>query len=150
MATFAAQRGTGLPDLVYNKNLSFAGPPLKIAGRDFSKGLGCAANTVLLYDLHGDFDRFESTIGVDDAVVGKTNPPPSVLFTVFVDGRLRFESGPTFAATPPRDLKVDVRGGHMLMLRISCNWDDQGNSKNDYGDWGDARLIGKRTELLPK
>jgi len=76
-------------------------------------------------------------------MAGKTNPAPSVFFTAFVDGKLVFESGPMFAATPPREAKADVRQARMLMLQMSCNWDDNGESKNDQGDWANARLIGK-------
>jgi len=94
-------------------------------------------------ELSGNYDRFQATVGVDDSVLAKTDPPPSVFFTLFVDGLLRFESGPMFSTTPPRDVNVDVRRARMLMLRMSCNWDDNGKSQNDFGDWAGARLIGK-------
>jgi len=98
---------------------------------------------VLLYELNGEYDRFQATVGVDDSVAGKTSPSPSVFFTVFVDGLLRFESGPMFTNTPPKDVNVDVRHARMLMLLMSCNWDDNGRSENDHGDWASARLTGR-------
>jgi hypothetical protein len=143
LTPFAAQRGTGLPEPTYRKDRSFDSTPLALGGKGFTKGLGCAANTVLLYGLDGKYDRFQATVGVDDSVAEKTNPPSSVFFTVFVDGLLRFESGPMFTNTPPQDVNVDVRHAHMLMLRISCNWDDNGRSENDRGDWASARLTGR-------
>jgi hypothetical protein len=144
LTPFAAQRGTGLPKPVYLKNQGFDSSPIILGGKPFAKGLGCAANTVLLYKLDGAFDRFEATVGVDDSVLGKTDPAPSVFFTVFVDGLLRFESGSMFSNTAPQQISVDVRKASMLMLRLSCNWDDNGQSEHDRGDWADARLIGKR------
>jgi len=146
LAPFAAQRGTGLPELIYRRDLSFGASPLSISGKTYTKGLGCAANTVLLYELKGEFARFQTTVGVDDSVVLKTDPAPSVFFTVFVDGLLRFESGPMFANTPPREVDVDVRHARWLMLRMSCNWDDNGHSEHDHGDWVDARLTGRLTK----
>ena len=143
LTPFAAQRGTGQPEPVYRKDLGFDGSPLALGDQTFSKGLGCAANTVLIYDLSGEFARFEAEVGVDQAVAGRTNPPPSVFFTVFVDGLLRFESGPMFTNTPLRKINVDLRGARMLMLRLSCNWDDNGKSQNDLGDWAEARLVGR-------
>ena len=139
---FAAQRGTGLPQPVYRKDLSFAGPPITLSGQAFSKGLGCAANTVLLYRMDRKFERFKAVVGIDDSGVGRTNPPPSVDFTVFVDGQLRFESGAMSATTLPKAVDVNVSEAEVLMLRLSCNWDDKGNSSNDYGDWADASFIG--------
>jgi hypothetical protein len=140
---FAAQRGTGLPEPTFRKDQSFDASPLSIADKSFAKGLGCAANTVLLYELEGEYDRFQATVGVDDSVAGKADPPPSVFFTLFVDGMLRFESGPMFTNTPAQEINVDVRHARMLMLRLSCNWDDNGKSQNDHADWADARLVGK-------
>jgi hypothetical protein len=139
----AAERGTGLPQPTYLKDQGFDGHPLRVGGQNFAKGLGCAANTVLLYELGGRFERFQATVGVDEAVAGLTNPPPSVFFTVHVDGMLRFESGAMFANTPPCAVDVDLRHARMLMLRLSCNWDDNGKSDNDHGDWAEARLVGK-------
>jgi hypothetical protein len=49
------------------------------------------------------------------------------------------------AGTPPREVDVSVRGAQKLMLRVSSNWDDQGDSRNDHGDWAEARLIGMDT-----
>ena len=46
-------------------------------------------------------------------------------------------------------MDVDVRRARMLMLRVSCNWDDDGNSQNDHGDWAEARLVGK-LKPIPK
>jgi hypothetical protein len=142
----AAQRGTGVPQPTYRKDRAFADRPLRLDGRAFAKGLGCAANTVLLYDLDGRFERFRAVLGVDDAVAGLTNPSPSVFFTVHVDGVLRFESGAMFTNTPPRAVDVDLRHARKLMLRMSCNWDDNGKSVNDHGDWAEARLVGKTPE----
>jgi hypothetical protein len=133
-----------LPVPIYRNDRNFDNAQINLAGTAFDKGLGCAANTVVLYQLDGKFDRFVASCGVDRSVAGKTNPPPSVFFTAFVDGKLVFESGPMFASTPPCEVNVDVRHARMLMLRMSCNWDDNGKSKNDQGDWANARLIGKR------
>jgi hypothetical protein len=140
-----AQRGTGAPQPTFCGDRSFDGLPIRLGGTQFAKGLGCAANTVLVYDLRRQFARFQATVGVDDEVRGSTNPPPSVFFTVLVDGRLGFESGPMLADTPSRDVDLDVRQARTLMLRMSCNWDDDGRSQNDRGNWAAARLTGQPT-----
>lgn len=139
---FAAQRGTGLPQPVYRNDVSFSGTPITLSGKAFSKGLGCAANTVLLYRMDRKFQHFKAVVGIDGSVAGLTNPPPSVDFTVFVDGQLSFESGAMYATTPQKAVDVNVSEAEVLMLRLSCNWDDKGDSLNDYGDWANARFIG--------
>lgn len=140
---FAAQRGTGFPQPIYRNDRSFDGQPITLKSGVVPKGLGCTANTVLVYRLDGQYQRFKARVGIDQEVAGAHSLPPSVFFTLFVDGILRFESGPMFQETPARDVDVDVRNTQMLMLRMSCNWDDNGNSRNDHGDWAGARLEGK-------
>jgi hypothetical protein len=139
----AAQRGTGNPRPTYGINKSIGGHTLRIGKRPFDKGLGCATNTVVVYDLGGQYERFKAIVGIDDEVAGADHPPPSVFFTVHVDGVLRFESGPMLKDFEAKEVDVAVRGAHVLMLRTSCNWDDNGNGKNDHGDWGDAKLVGQ-------
>jgi hypothetical protein len=143
---FAAQRGTGFPQPTYRRDRSFGDQPMAVGHQAFKKGLGCGANTVLVYALGGRFERFRATAGVDAEETAATNPPASVFFTAFVDGRLAFESGPMRAGTPPRAVDIDVRGAKTLMLRVSGNWDDDGRTGNDHGDWADARLIGRLEE----
>ena len=143
LTPFAAQRGVGFPQPTYRQDLSFGGQPLRLGRQSFTNGLGCAANTVLIYDLAGRYGRFMAAVGVDQEMARATNPPASVFFTVHVDGMLRFESGPMFKDTPMRQVDLDVRHAGKLMLRMSCNWDDNGNNVNDHGDWVQARLLGR-------
>jgi hypothetical protein len=143
VALFAAQRGTGNSQPIYDTDTSIGGHAIRVGNRAYDKGIGCAANTVLAYNLKGGYERFKALVGVDEEVAGATDPPPSVFFTVHVDGMLRFESGPMRKDTAAKEVDVDIRGAHVLMLRTSCNWDDNGNGKNDHGDWADARLVGR-------
>jgi hypothetical protein len=144
---FAAQRGTGLPQPTYQRDGSFGGGRITVGSRNFDKSLGCAANTVLIYNLDAQYERFKSTVGVDREVIGAVSPPASVFFTAFVDGHLAFESGSMRADTLAQEVNLDVNGARSLMLRMSCNWDNNGASENDHGDWADARLVGKRTGI---
>ena len=129
VALLAAQRGTGNPQPPFGADKSIGGRTLRIGNLSFAKGLGCAANTVLVYNLNGGYERFKAMVGVDEEVARAVDPPPSVFFTVHVDGMLRFESGPMRNDTALKEVDVDVRGARVLMLRTSCNWDDRGNSR---------------------
>jgi hypothetical protein len=144
-----AQRGVGLPQPVCQRDRSFGGKPLSIGGKSFAKGLGCAHNTALVYDLGGRYGAFDSTVGVDDGA----GPSASVAFTVFVDGVCRFDSGVMTHASRSKAVHVDVRGAKTLMLRLSSAWDNNGRSDDDLGDWVDAKLTGdtmSRSHIAPK
>jgi hypothetical protein len=137
-----SQRGVGLPQPVFTKDRSFNGGPIALHGQRFAKGLGCAANTVILYRLHKGYRRFQALIGIDDSVAKAKNPPPSVNFTVFVDGVCMYDSGPVYAHTIPKAIDIDVVGAETLLLRVSDNWDNDGQRENDLANWADAKLIG--------
>jgi hypothetical protein len=140
----AAQRGIGLPTPIFQRDQSFRGNPIRIAGRQFSKGLGLAANTVIVYKLNSQYQALSGTFGIAGDAGAAQGPKPSVYFTLLVDGRPKFISGPTYAETAPHRIQVDVRNADVLVLRMSGNWDDNGNLENDMACFGDARLTGKK------
>ncbi len=139
----AAQRGIGLPAPTFQKDRSFRGNPITLQGKIYTKGLGLAANTVIVYRLDGQFQTFAGIFGIDQDAPASDAPKPSAFLTVFVDGRCRFSSGATYRETPAHAIEVDVRNAKMLVIRMSGNWDDNGNLTNDMASIGDARLIGK-------
>jgi len=140
---FQAQRGVGLPIPVFRKDSSFRGNPLRITGQDFGKGLGLAANTVIAYRLDSRFEKFSAQFGIAEDAPAATGPKPSAYLTIFVDGRCCFTSGATFLDTPLHAIELDVRNAQILLLRMSGNWDDDGDLSNDMGNLGDPRLIGQ-------
>jgi hypothetical protein len=109
--------------------------------------LGLAANTVIVYQLKGNFQTFAAAFGVAEDARVPEGPRPSVFLTVHVDGRCKFTSGPTYPDTPVQKMEVDVRQARTLVLRMSGNWDDNGNLQNDFGNLGDARLMGRAIEI---
>jgi hypothetical protein len=138
-----SQRGVGLPAPTFVKDKSFDGGALSVQGKSYQKGLGCAANTAIVYDLDRQYQRFQAVAGLNAAILSATDPAPSVNFTVFVDGICKFDSGPITASAPAKPIDVDVRNAKTLVLRISDNWDSDGRSDHDRGNWADARLSGK-------
>jgi hypothetical protein len=44
------------------------GPPLRLRGTTYAKGLGVHARSVLVYNLGGFCDRFRAVVGIDDYV----------------------------------------------------------------------------------
>ncbi len=139
---FAAQRGVGLPTPVFVKDRSFHGGPISLKGTTYSKGLGLAANTVILYDLNRQYQRFAAIVAVAENIPA-SGPRPSINLTIFCDGKCQFDSGSLYPDTPPRPVEVDVHSIQMLVIRVSSNWDNDGDMRNDFGDLAEARLIGR-------
>jgi CubicO group peptidase (beta-lactamase class C family) len=118
---------------------SVSGQPISIAGRHFAHGLGTHAPSELVYDLEGEYERFEAWVGLDDFM--KDHTEGSIVFQVFGDGRTLFESGVMHVGDAAKQVNVSVAGVSELKLIVT----DAGDGKDcDHADWADAVLIGKK------
>lgn len=117
---------------------SIQGKPIEIRGRKYAHGLGAHANSRIVYDLEGRYERFEATVGIDSEMdsFGKS----SVIFRVLVDGAEVFNSGVMRNSTPAKAVSVPLAGAGELELIA----EDAGDGINgDHADWADARLTGQ-------
>ena len=114
------------------------GNPMTIGGIRYWKGLGVHAASDVRYNLGGGYSRFIADVGLDD----ETGNGGSVVFQVYGDGNLLFDSGTRFgdnAATgPPLRVDVNVTGVNELQLVVAEAGDGNGL---DHADWGIARLL---------
>jgi hypothetical protein len=109
------------------------GLTLTLNGTTFAKGLGAHAFSDVQYALGGSCSTFNATVGVDDEV----GTLGSVVFQVFVDGVLRFDSGTMTGTTASRLVSVSLAGATQLRLVVT----DGGDGPNyDHADWADARV----------
>lgn len=122
-------QGWGKPQI----KRSARGKPLTIDGKRFAHGVGTHARSTLWLALDGQVQRFQATVGVDDAA----GEPGSVQFSIIGDNRKLFDSGAMRWRAPAQAVDVDLRGVKLLLLLV----DDAGDGvKSDHADWVDARF----------
>lgn len=110
------------------------GATLTLNGATFPKGLGAHAFSDVRYSLSGSCSAFNATVGLDDEI----GAMGSVVFQVYVDGVLRFDSGTMTGATASRSVSVSIAGATQLRLVVT----DAGDGfAYDHADWADARLV---------
>ena len=131
LTPFEAQRGVGNPQPVYQTNRTFLGNSLQIGNHSYQYGLGLAANTVLFYRLDKKYTSLKATLALDNEALKLNNPYPSVNVTLFTDGKLCFESGKLDQNSAPLDIEIPLSGIEVLTLRVSSNFDDDGDLKHD-------------------
>ena len=108
------------------------GEPLRIAGRQFAKGLGHHANGSIVVMLDGEFSAFDAAVGLQPCGGGG-----SVAFRVFVDGLPRYDSGVLLATNRAQLVHLPLDGAQELRLESS----DAGDGITcDVANWADARL----------
>ncbi|MGL6195420.1 MAG: NPCBM/NEW2 domain-containing protein [Thermoguttaceae bacterium] len=112
------------------------GGELSVAGKVFDQGIGVHANSKIVYQLEGEYLRFEAFVGVDDAM--KDHKQSSIVFQVFVDGEKKFDSGIVKINENAMPVNVSLENADVLELIVT----DAGDGIDcDHGDWGDAKLI---------
>jgi beta-galactosidase len=125
------------------RNFSVDNNPIRLLGPTgvvtYAKGIGTHANSEIVYDLSGkSYERFMAVVGVDQEIPGGGATNGSVVFQVWLDGQLAFDSGLMRKSTMAKAIDLDVRGVSELKLVVT----DYGNGNGeDHADWADAKLI---------
>jgi alpha-galactosidase len=136
---------------------SRAGKPMKLADKEYSRGLYCHAVSKIVVRLPGPGKSFSAIVGVDsnDQTSGGRG---SVVFVVKVSGKEAFRSGLTHEGIAGAPVSVPLEGASEFTLEvedggdgISCDQSDWVEAKVDLADgrelWlGDLPLLGQRRE----
>ncbi|HEY4415068.1 MAG TPA: NPCBM/NEW2 domain-containing protein [Verrucomicrobiae bacterium] len=129
-----ATQGWGEP----HKNQSVEGHTLTIGGKQFKRGLGTHAESMLYLALNREALNFAANVGIDDEV--GSQPDASVEFFVIGDGKILWQSGVMHAGEPSRRCTVDLTGVKTLLLKVG----EGGNGiAYDHADWADAEIESK-------
>jgi len=94
----------------------------------YKKGFGCHANSELGFDLDRKFAKFSTDYGVDT----EAGVNASVIFKIFADEKLLFESEKMGRFDFPKHIEVDIQGAKRLTLTIENARD---GNRDDHGDW---------------
>ena len=122
-----------------NNDKSAGGKAIVVNGKTYKKGLGVKANSEIIYKLDGTWDKLLGHVGMDDEVGDKG----SVMFRVFADGNLIFESPEQTGKSIKQLMELNIFGVKELKLILL----DLGDGNElDHGDWVDAKLLRKGSE----
>jgi hypothetical protein len=109
------------------------GGTLTIAGVSYIKGLGAHAFSDIRFPLNGMCSALTATIGVDDEV----GDNGSVVFQVWADGVLRYDSGVMTGADAGRSIAANLAGANELALIVT----DAGDGPSyDHADWANVQV----------
>jgi hypothetical protein len=118
----------------YRRDKNLDNGPLTLARhpQSFAKGLALHAYTELVYDVGGEYKKFEAVLGVDDLVGGNSQ----VRLTLTGDGRELF-SAIVKRKDEPKPIAVDIKGVKKLRIEVrSADLLDLGN----HLDLADAKV----------
>lgn len=101
-----------------------------MGGVQYPKGLGLHADSEVVYSLTGtNFDRFSAVVGVDDG----TGTGGSVIFQVFVDDELRYQSAILTGGSVPENVDIPISPESSVIRLVSGSGGD--GIGYDWADW---------------
>jgi hypothetical protein len=119
----------------YQRDKSYDRKPIRLGGKVYRKGLGMFAGMKLTYQLGGEFKKFVSLVGIDDA---DEHNKGDVTVRVLADGKEVFKKAGLTRKSGPVKIDLSVKGVKTLELAV----DFGGNMLfGDITDWADAHLI---------
>lgn len=109
------------------------GSTITLNGTTFAKGLGVHAPSSIEFRPNGRCSSFAASIGVDDEV----NNNGSVIFQVWGDGNLLFQSAVMTGSSATQSVNVNIAGRTDLRLTVAGGIDTM---NSDHADWANARV----------
>lgn len=117
----------------WQRDKSIGGRTLTLAGREYRKGLGVQAGSMLTFDTDEKYLLLTATIGIDAETAGRGD----CVFVVSGDGKELFRQR-VKGNDPPRPVRIDVSGVQRLSLLVEAG---ENLDLSDHADWCDACLI---------
>lgn len=140
LETIAMHRNTRRP--IHNK--SYQGTALSIHKEVFENGIATLAPSFLTYTLQPEYRRFTAQCGIDD-FIGTDNwgkelaKFPSVVFKVFIDGKLIEESPVMRNAHWAWSFDIPIPEGSRIINLVATDAGD--GSFYDYANWVNAGFV---------
>ena len=126
------------------KNRSNRGQPLRIGKRSFDHGLGVHAPNRLLYRIDKKWGHFVALAGIDENIIDVSNASDlgclsSVIFRVFLDGKLEAESPVMRFMNPPWRFNVPIPDGAKYIALVAYPTED--GNREDLANWVKAGFV---------
>ena len=114
---------------------------LRIAEKEYTRGLGHHALGEIVVPLNGNYTLFQAEVGVQWQAGGLG----SVVFQIWVDGEKRFDSGKMTDSDAAKPVEVALTGARELRLVATDSGD---GFACDMANWAEARLT--RDPAIPE
>lgn len=125
-------------------NLSNRKQSLRLRGKEYAHGMGVQAPNLLSYEIQEGWSRFVALAGVDEHINDVNNASnlgryPSVVFKIFIDGKLINESPVMKMLEQPWRFDVPLPDGSRRIDLIATDAGD--GNREDLANWVDAGFV---------
>jgi len=112
-----------------------------VRGKVYERGLGFRAPSAVRYELKPEYNRFVARVGIDENMLdhlsgGLLAQHSSVVFRIFIDGKMMAESPVMRMSQEPWRFNVEIPAGSRY-INLTC-MDAGSRNVLDYGNWVNA------------
>jgi alpha-galactosidase len=146
---------TYLSDLCYiwkegdgpQSNTNVDGRDLMINGTTYQRGLGCRSSSSVMYKIGYAAERFQATVGIDDAYAGERTAKFYILNEDRFGNRVLYDSGEMAKGDDPKEVDIDIREIDCLTLVFEGGTVQAEEGKNRrkvsgvLSNWINARIV---------
>jgi hypothetical protein len=117
----------------------------------YKHGIGVHAPNQMIFKINSKYDRFVAQVGVDEEILRYGNGSnlakyPSVVFRIFIDGKMMTESPIMRISFVPWRFDVKIPEGTSIISL--CTIDAGDGNKGDFANWVNAGFILKKHKKL--
>ena len=125
-------------------NRSNRGQPLRMNGREYKHGVGVHAPNRLAYRVDPSWTRFVAEVGIDENIISQNfasdlGCQPSVVFRIFLDGKLAAESPIMRFMHPSWRFDVAIPSGTKQIVLATLPTAD--GNREDLANWVNAGFV---------
>jgi hypothetical protein len=120
------------PAFPWRQDLAASGGPIKMAGKQYRRGLGVHSRSALEYALGARYRSFAATIGLDDTATAEAG----VTFRVLADGKELYKKDMAHGSRPEL---VVLPVADVERLRLEVDYGPDGLDLGDHANWAEAR-----------
>jgi len=118
----------------WRKDRSAAGGKLRIAEKEYERGIGAHSYSKLAFNLNGQYTKFLTDVGMDASSSGGI-----CAWQIIVDGAT-LKSGTAKAGAKAEPISIVLKPG-AKSLELICDYGADDDDAGDHLDWANARLI---------
>ncbi len=122
--------------------LSVNGTPMEMGGAKYERGFGTCPESAVAFTLDGNAISFDAIVGIDNSFKKDKllkHRKAGAIFRVWVDRKIKFDSGVIREDSKPKAVHVDLRGAKEVLLE-TASFAPWCSFESSNVNWADAKF----------
>ncbi len=122
--------------------LSVNGTPMQMGEAKYERGFGTCPESAVAFTLDGNAISFDAIVGIDNSYKQDKllkNRKAGAIFRVWVDGKIKLDTGTIHENSKPRAIHVDLQGAKEVLLE-TASYVPWCSFESSNANWAEAKF----------